>query len=191
MLSGHLAQAHLTERLRFGSGFNVTLMWHLHRLAEDFATADILTGGRVIFGVGRGYHTREVEVFGAPLLDQDANRELLMVRQRGDARLHAFARQARVEVEGARRTRARAGVRAQPCWRAACRHRPPGLDDRGGFRQPGPDLLGEELQRGQGVLERQAVGPEAEGVGADRNRPGQGHQVFLEGLQPGPRAADQ
>ena len=34
------------------------------------------TGGRVIFGVGRGYHTREVEVFGAPMLDADANREL-------------------------------------------------------------------------------------------------------------------
>ena len=37
---------------------------------------DILTGGRVIFGVGRGYHTREVETFGSPLLDQPANREL-------------------------------------------------------------------------------------------------------------------
>jgi alkanesulfonate monooxygenase SsuD/methylene tetrahydromethanopterin reductase-like flavin-dependent oxidoreductase (luciferase family) len=46
------------------------------RLAEDFATADRLTGGRVIFGVGRGYHTREVETFGAPMLDPDANREL-------------------------------------------------------------------------------------------------------------------
>ncbi len=37
---------------------------------------DILTGGRVIFGVGRGYHTREVETFGSPLLDQNANREM-------------------------------------------------------------------------------------------------------------------
>ena len=51
-------------------------MWHPLRLAEDYATADILTGGRVIFGVGRGYHTREVETFGSPLLDQPANREL-------------------------------------------------------------------------------------------------------------------
>src|SRR5207244_3222145 len=40
------------------------------------ATADILTKGRTVFGVGRGYHTREVETFGAPMLDQDANREL-------------------------------------------------------------------------------------------------------------------
>ncbi|MFQ5557206.1 MAG: hypothetical protein ACE5GB_06825 [Acidimicrobiales bacterium] len=26
--------------------------------------------------MGRGYHTREVETFGAPLLDQEANREM-------------------------------------------------------------------------------------------------------------------
>ncbi len=74
MLALHLS--HLTERLRFGCGFNITPMWHPLRLAEDFATVDILTGGRVTFGVGRGYHTREVETFGAPLLDQPANRAL-------------------------------------------------------------------------------------------------------------------
>ena len=74
LLSVHLA--HLTERVKFGCAFNIAPMWHPLRLAEDFATADILTKGRVIFGVGRGYHTREVETFGAPMLDQDANREL-------------------------------------------------------------------------------------------------------------------
>src|ERR1700731_4560941 len=37
---------------------------------------DVLSGGRVIFGVARGYHTREVESFGAPLTDQNANREM-------------------------------------------------------------------------------------------------------------------
>ena len=51
-------------------------MWHPIRLAEDYAMADIVTDGRVIMGVGRGYHTREVETFGAPLLDTDANREI-------------------------------------------------------------------------------------------------------------------
>src|SRR5207249_9888857 len=44
--------------------------------AEDYAQADIMTGGRVIMGVGRGYHTREVETFGAPMLDNKANQEL-------------------------------------------------------------------------------------------------------------------
>jgi alkanesulfonate monooxygenase SsuD/methylene tetrahydromethanopterin reductase-like flavin-dependent oxidoreductase (luciferase family) len=68
--------AHETKRLKLGCGFNITPMWHPLRLAEDFAMADILTGGRVIFGVGRGYHTREVETFGAPLRDQPANRDL-------------------------------------------------------------------------------------------------------------------
>jgi alkanesulfonate monooxygenase SsuD/methylene tetrahydromethanopterin reductase-like flavin-dependent oxidoreductase (luciferase family) len=68
--------AHLTTRLRIGCGFNITPMWHPLRLAEDFATADILTRGRVVFGVGRGYHTREVETFGSPMLDAEANREL-------------------------------------------------------------------------------------------------------------------
>ena len=74
MIAVHLA--HLTERLRIGCGFNITPMWHPLRLAEDFATADILTKGRTVFGVGRGYHTREVETFGAPMLDQNANRDL-------------------------------------------------------------------------------------------------------------------
>ena len=74
LLFVHLA--HLTKNLKFGCGFNINPMWHPLRLAEDFATVDYLTGGRVIFGLGRGYHSREVEVFGAPIIDNDANREL-------------------------------------------------------------------------------------------------------------------
>jgi alkanesulfonate monooxygenase SsuD/methylene tetrahydromethanopterin reductase-like flavin-dependent oxidoreductase (luciferase family) len=65
-----------TKRLKLGCAFNVLPMWHPIRLAEDYAMADIVTDGRVIMGVGRGYHTREVETFGAPLLDAQANREL-------------------------------------------------------------------------------------------------------------------
>jgi alkanesulfonate monooxygenase SsuD/methylene tetrahydromethanopterin reductase-like flavin-dependent oxidoreductase (luciferase family) len=65
-----------TRRVKFGCAFNILPMWHPIRLAEDYAMADILTGGRVIMGVGRGYHTREVETFGAPMLDNAANKEL-------------------------------------------------------------------------------------------------------------------
>jgi alkanesulfonate monooxygenase SsuD/methylene tetrahydromethanopterin reductase-like flavin-dependent oxidoreductase (luciferase family) len=65
-----------TQRLKFGCAFNVLPMWHPIRLAEDYAMADIVTDGRVIMGVGRGYHTREVETFGAPLLDAEANRAI-------------------------------------------------------------------------------------------------------------------
>jgi len=74
MAAVHLA--HVTKQIKIGCGFNIAPMWHPLRLAEDFATADILTEGRVIFGVGRGYHSREVETFGAPILDGEANREL-------------------------------------------------------------------------------------------------------------------
>ncbi len=74
MLAVHLA--HVTSNIRIGCGFNVSPMWHPLRMAEDYATAEILTNGRVVFGVGRGYHTREVESFGTPMLDADANREL-------------------------------------------------------------------------------------------------------------------
>jgi len=74
LLGTHLA-AH-TKNLKFGAAFNIVPLWHPLRLAEDFALGDILTGGRLIFGIGRGYQTREVETFGSPLIDQDANREL-------------------------------------------------------------------------------------------------------------------
>ena len=74
MAAVHLA--HVTQNLKLGCGFNIAPMWHPLRLAEDYATADILTKGRTVFGVGRGYHTREVDTFGSPLLDQEANRNL-------------------------------------------------------------------------------------------------------------------
>ena len=74
LLNVHLA--HLTKNIKLGCGFNIAPMWHPLRLAEDFGMADILSGGRIIFGLGRGYHTREVESFGSPLMDQPANREL-------------------------------------------------------------------------------------------------------------------
>lgn len=54
-----------TERLKFGCVFNVLPMWHPTRLAEDDAMADIVTGGRIIMGVG-----------GGPLLDGQKNREM-------------------------------------------------------------------------------------------------------------------
>jgi alkanesulfonate monooxygenase SsuD/methylene tetrahydromethanopterin reductase-like flavin-dependent oxidoreductase (luciferase family) len=68
--------AHRTRRLKIGCAFNIVPTWHPLRLAEDYAVADILTGGRIVFGVGRGYHSREVETFGNPMLDGEANRAL-------------------------------------------------------------------------------------------------------------------
>ena len=58
----HLAAC--TEQLRFGQMFNVVPQWHPLRLAEDFALADIITGGRMEFGVGRGTVPREAWALG-------------------------------------------------------------------------------------------------------------------------------
>src|SRR5262249_59187138 len=74
MMAMHLCG--VTKNLKIGCGFNIVPMWHPLRLAEDYAMADILTGGRGIFGIGRGYHPPEVETFRPPLMDQDANPQL-------------------------------------------------------------------------------------------------------------------
>jgi alkanesulfonate monooxygenase SsuD/methylene tetrahydromethanopterin reductase-like flavin-dependent oxidoreductase (luciferase family) len=65
----HLAT--ITKNLRMGQAFNVVPTWHPLRLAEDFAVADILTGGRMVFGVGRGTVPRESMTLGAPVASGD------------------------------------------------------------------------------------------------------------------------
>jgi alkanesulfonate monooxygenase SsuD/methylene tetrahydromethanopterin reductase-like flavin-dependent oxidoreductase (luciferase family) len=60
-----------TEQLRFGQMFNVVPQWHPLRLAEDFALADILTGGRMEFGVGRGTVPREAWALGTVVASGD------------------------------------------------------------------------------------------------------------------------
>ncbi len=60
-----------TKDLRLGQMFNVVPQWHPLRLAEDFALADILTGGRMEFGVGRGTVPREAWAFGTVVASGD------------------------------------------------------------------------------------------------------------------------
>ncbi|MFV2038676.1 MAG: LLM class flavin-dependent oxidoreductase, partial [Acidimicrobiales bacterium] len=69
LMGMHLAS--LTERIRFGQAFNVVPQWHPLRLAEDYALADILTGGRMVFGVGRGTVPREMETLGGVVASGD------------------------------------------------------------------------------------------------------------------------
>ena len=53
-----------TGSLRFGAMFNVLSQWHPLRFAEDFALADVMSGGRMICGIGRGTVPREAEPLG-------------------------------------------------------------------------------------------------------------------------------
>ena len=65
----HLAG--LTKNLRLGQMFNVVPQWNPLRLAEDFAIADIITGGRMEFGVGRGTVPREAWPLGTVVASGD------------------------------------------------------------------------------------------------------------------------
>lgn len=65
----HLASQ--TKDLRLGQMFNVVPQWNPLRLAEDFAIADIITGGRMEFGVGRGTVPREAWPLGTVVASGD------------------------------------------------------------------------------------------------------------------------
>ena len=53
-----------TKRLRIGTAVSLAAFYHPLRLAEEVALLDVLSGGRVNWGAGRGFHRQEFEVFG-------------------------------------------------------------------------------------------------------------------------------
>ena len=67
-----LAQlAGATTRLRLAPAVTLLPVHHPLHVAEEWATLDLLSGGRVDFAAGRGYDRKEYEPFGAPF-DQSA-----------------------------------------------------------------------------------------------------------------------
>ncbi len=70
MFATHLAAR--TERIRVGSAVVVLPLHHPLVVAEEIATADILSGGRLDVGLGRGYQPYEFARLGATL---DESRE--------------------------------------------------------------------------------------------------------------------
>jgi alkanesulfonate monooxygenase SsuD/methylene tetrahydromethanopterin reductase-like flavin-dependent oxidoreductase (luciferase family) len=62
LLNAVLAQR--TRRLRLGALIHVLTAWHPIHFAEDYALADVLSGGRLLCGLGRGTEERESNVFG-------------------------------------------------------------------------------------------------------------------------------
>ncbi|MCH5642147.1 LLM class flavin-dependent oxidoreductase [Gordonia sp. ABSL49_1] len=59
------AIAERTERMRIGIAVsNLTFNWPV-RIAEDYAMVDVLSGGRLDLGVGRGYQPHEFRAMGA------------------------------------------------------------------------------------------------------------------------------
>jgi len=64
-LVGMLAAAR-TTRLRIGTAVSLAPFYHPLRLAEEVALLDLLSGGRVNWGAGRGFARIEFTAFGVP-----------------------------------------------------------------------------------------------------------------------------
>ncbi len=63
----HLMGTHIaarTKNLRIGTGVSLAPFYNPLRLAEEVALLDVLSGGRVNWGVGRGYQEGEFQAFG-------------------------------------------------------------------------------------------------------------------------------
>ncbi|MFZ3237625.1 MAG: LLM class flavin-dependent oxidoreductase [Stellaceae bacterium] len=87
---GTLAAAR-TRRLRIGTGVSLAPFYHPLRLAEEVALLDVLSGGRVNWGAGRGFARVEFEAFGVPPEESTARfRETveIVLRAWSDERLH-------------------------------------------------------------------------------------------------------
>jgi alkanesulfonate monooxygenase SsuD/methylene tetrahydromethanopterin reductase-like flavin-dependent oxidoreductase (luciferase family) len=55
-----------TKRLRIGTAVSLAALYHPLRLAEEVALLDVLSGGRVNWGAGRGFSLTEFNAFGVP-----------------------------------------------------------------------------------------------------------------------------
>jgi alkanesulfonate monooxygenase SsuD/methylene tetrahydromethanopterin reductase-like flavin-dependent oxidoreductase (luciferase family) len=72
LLNAVLAQQ--TQRIQLGSLVHVLTTWHPIRFAEDYSLADVLSGGRMLCGIGRGTEQRESHPFGINMgWNNDAN----------------------------------------------------------------------------------------------------------------------
>jgi alkanesulfonate monooxygenase SsuD/methylene tetrahydromethanopterin reductase-like flavin-dependent oxidoreductase (luciferase family) len=56
-----------TERLRIGTAVTLAPFYHPLRIAEEIALLDILSGGRINWGAGRGFDRVEFEMFDVPV----------------------------------------------------------------------------------------------------------------------------
>lgn len=68
--SVHLMAMHVADRtrnLRIGTGVSLAAFYHPLRLAEEIALLDVLSGGRINWGAGRGFDPSEFKAFGVSL----------------------------------------------------------------------------------------------------------------------------
>jgi alkanesulfonate monooxygenase SsuD/methylene tetrahydromethanopterin reductase-like flavin-dependent oxidoreductase (luciferase family) len=61
-----------TKRLRIGTAVSLAPFYQPLRLAEEVALLDVLSGGRVNWGAGRGFASGEFNAFGIPIAESAA-----------------------------------------------------------------------------------------------------------------------
>ena len=119
----HIMGAHVaarTKNLRIGTGVSLAPFYNPLRLAEEVALLDVLSGGRVNWGVGRGYQEGEFKAFGV-----EPQESYEVFREHVQAVIGAWTRQ-RLTFEGQalpvrrRRGAAETGAAAAPAGVAGC-----------------------------------------------------------------------
>ena len=118
-----------TKRLRIGTAVSLAPFYHPLRLAEEVALLDMLSGGRVNWGAGRGFSRVEFEAFGVPVEESAARfRETVDVVLRRLERGAAAATRASSSASTASRCcRSRCSSRIRRCgWRRPRRARSTG-----------------------------------------------------------------
>jgi alkanesulfonate monooxygenase SsuD/methylene tetrahydromethanopterin reductase-like flavin-dependent oxidoreductase (luciferase family) len=86
MMVAHCAA--ITKRIRLGTAVVVVPLYNPARLAAEIATADALTNGRLMLGIGAGYQPYEFERFGI-----DLKQNLEMTNEIADILERAFTQE--------------------------------------------------------------------------------------------------
>ncbi len=91
--SPHIMATHVaakTKNLRIGTAVSLAAFYHPLRLAEEIALLDVLSGGRVNWGAGRGFDPTEFRAFGVQP-EESADRFLeaveIVIKAWGEERL--------------------------------------------------------------------------------------------------------